>query len=156
MPDTMNFHGAVPIFCVESLRASIDYYVNVLGFTVDWEYTNTIASVSRERCCIFLCQQEQGHPGTWAWVGVGDAQALFEEYQRKGAKVRNPPTNYEWAYEMQVEDLDGNVLRLGSEPKEDQPFGPWRDMRGHLWMPNRNGGGWTRVESTAGEPGATG
>ena len=142
----MKFGGAAPIFRVENLRASIDYYVNVLGFTVDWEYSDTFASVSRDRCCIFLCERGQGNPGTWAWIGVGDAGALFEEYRRKGAKVRHPPTNYSWAYEMQIEDLDGNVLRLGSEPKEDQPFGTWRDMRGDLWMPKPGGDGWTRIE----------
>jgi uncharacterized glyoxalase superfamily protein PhnB len=147
----MKFGGAAPIFRVENLRASIDYYVTVLGFTVDWEYSGNIASVSRDRCCIFLCEREQGNPGTWAWIGVGDAEALFEEYRRKGAKVRHPPTNYSWAYEMQIEDLDGNVLRLGSEPKEDQPFGAWRDMRGDLWMPQSRGDGWTRIERDPGE-----
>ena len=50
------------------------------------------------------------------------------------------PTNYHWAYEMQVEDLDGNVLRFGSDPKPDQPVGEWLDMRGERW-----------VRSTAGE-----
>jgi hypothetical protein len=34
---------------------------------------------------------------------------------------------------MQVEDADGNVLRLGSEPKKDEPFGPWLDMDGRTW-----------------------
>ncbi|HLH09140.1 MAG TPA: hypothetical protein VKW78_18020 [Terriglobales bacterium] len=52
------------------------------------------------------------------WVGVEDAGALFEEYRASEAKIRHPPTNYDWAYEMQVEDLDGNVLRMGSEPKD--------------------------------------
>jgi hypothetical protein len=28
-----------------------------------------------------------------------------------------PPTNFPWALEMQVKDPDGNVLRIGSEPK---------------------------------------
>jgi hypothetical protein len=68
MAETMTFHGATPIFCVEDLR---------------------------------------------------DAQALFEEYRRKGAKVRHPPTNYSWAYETQI-DLDGNVLRT----LVDSPGGP--------------------------------
>ncbi len=36
---------------------------------------------------------------------------------RRGVGIRLPPTNYSWALEMQVEDPDGNVLRLGSEPK---------------------------------------
>jgi catechol 2,3-dioxygenase-like lactoylglutathione lyase family enzyme len=42
-----NFGGAAPIFRVANLDASIDYYVNVLGFTIDWEYKRLIASVAR-------------------------------------------------------------------------------------------------------------
>jgi hypothetical protein len=34
---------------------------------------------------------------------------------------------------MQVEDLDGNILRLGSEPHEGEPFGEWLDMHGFRW-----------------------
>ena len=131
-----NFHAAAPIFRVASLAASLEYYVTVLGFTIDWEYQHNIASVSRGDCSIFLSEPDQGNPGSWAWVGVGDAGALFEEYRAKGARIRNPPTNYPWAYEMQVEDLDGNVLRLGSDQRKDVPLGPWRDMHGTLWEPS--------------------
>jgi catechol 2,3-dioxygenase-like lactoylglutathione lyase family enzyme len=139
------FGSAAPIFRVANLRASIDYYVQALGFKLDWEFS-IFASISRDRCCIFLSEGDQGNPGVWTWIGVPDAQALFEEYRGKGAKIRNPPTNFKWAYEMQVEDLDGNVLRLGSDPKAGQPFGPWRDMHGDLWVTNPEGG-WTRVEN---------
>jgi hypothetical protein len=47
---------------------------------------------------------------------------------------------------MQIEDLDGNVLRIGSESKPDMPLGPWRDMHGNLWERTPEGG-WARVES---------
>ena len=36
-----------------------------------------------------------------------------------GAKIRNPPHNFEWAV-YEVEGLDGNVLRIGSDPQKDQ------------------------------------
>jgi hypothetical protein len=71
---------------------------------------------------------------------VGDAEALFEEYKSRGAKVRNPPGNFPWAYEMQIEDLDGNVLRMGSEPKPGVAAGKWRDMHGDLWERTPEGG----------------
>ncbi len=142
---TTAFEGVTPIFRVRSLSASIDHYVGVLGFKVDWQQPGIIASVSRGRCHIMLCEGDQGNPGTWVWVGVEDIEPLFEEYTSKGAKIRHPPTNYEWAYEMQIEDLDGNVLRLGSDPKADQPFGEWRDMRGDTWVKSP-AGGWTRIE----------
>ena len=139
------FGGVNPIFRVRSLPASIDYYVSVLGFKVDWHAPGIMASVSRGRCGIMLCEGDQGNFGTWVWIGAGDIEPLFEEYKSKGAKIRHAPTNYEWAYEMQVEDPDGNVLRIGSEPKAGQPFGEWLDMRGDAWTPSP-GGGWTRVE----------
>ncbi|HEY5568870.1 MAG TPA: VOC family protein [Gammaproteobacteria bacterium] len=125
------FEGSQPILRVSDLEASVGYYVNVLGFKVDFH--EIIASVSRGRCGLFLVQGDQGHPGTWVWIGVSDVELVHAEYLRSGAKIRQPPTNFRWAYEMQVEDLDGNVLRLGSEPRPHQPFGPWRDMHGALW-----------------------
>jgi len=128
----MNFHPAAPILRVADVNASVNYFVDILGFEVDWR-AGTIVSVSRDRCCIFLCEGDQGNPGAWVWIGVADADALHDELRSKGAKIRNPPSNFWWALEMQVEDLDGNVLRLGSESIQDRPFGPWKDMHGRLW-----------------------
>ncbi len=139
------FEGVTPILRVEHLSESIDYYVNVLGFKIDFHEPGIIASVSRDRCSIFLIEGDQGNPGAWVWVGVSDADSLFAEYQSKGATIRHPPTNYPWAYEMQVEDTDGNVLRMGSKPKSGQPFGEWLDMRGTSWSMSSNGG-WGRAE----------
>ena len=138
----MGGHGwgcAAPIFRVANLRASLDYYVQVLGFAIDWNYAGIIASVSRDRCCVFLSEGDQGNPGAWTWIGVPDAAALHDEFRARGATIRHPPTNYPWAYEMQVADLDGNVLRLGSEPLADHPPGPWLDMYGRSWPPEPPG-----------------
>jgi len=109
----------IPILRVNSGAASIRFYVDVLGFKVNWggEPESTFASVSRDGRSIMLSQGEQGHPGTWLWIGVEDIDPLFTEYRAKGVKVREQPTNYPWAYEMKIEDPDGHVLRFGSEPK---------------------------------------
>lgn len=87
----------------------------------------------------------RGKPGTWVWIGAEDIEPLFEEYRAKGAKVRHPPTNYSWAYEMQIEDPDGHVLRFGSEPKPELPIGEWLDMRGDRWVMSAPGE-WKRVK----------
>jgi catechol 2,3-dioxygenase-like lactoylglutathione lyase family enzyme len=128
----VGFEGVCPILRVRSVEASVEYYVQRLGFKIDWQ-TPGFVSVSRGRSHIFLSEGDQGNPGTWVWIGVEDADALFEEYRANGARVRHAPTNYRWAYEMQVEDLDGNVLRLGSEPKDNEPIGEWLDMQGRRW-----------------------
>ena len=134
----VGFESVSPILRVHDVNASIDYYVQKLGFKVDWRGP-IFASVSRGPCHIFLSQGDQGHFGTWVWIGVQDADALLNEYKSKGAKIRHLPTNYEWAYEMQVEDPDGNVLRMGSDNKKAQPIGEWLDMDGQRWMPASKG-----------------
>jgi catechol 2,3-dioxygenase-like lactoylglutathione lyase family enzyme len=141
--NAVTFEGVNPILRVKNVSASVDYYVHKLGFKIDWQ-TPGFVSVSRGGCHIFLSEGDQGNPGSWVWIGVEDAEALFDEYRAKEVQVRHPPTNYAWAYEMQVEDLDGNVLRLGSDSKSDQPIGEWLDMRGERWALS-SAGEWTRV-----------
>lgn len=138
------FGSAAPILRVASLAASVEYYVTVLGFKIDWE-APVITSLSRDRCCLFLVEGDQGHPGSWAWIGVGDVETLFEELQAKGARIRHPPTNYHWGLEMQVEDLDGNVLRLASDRKKDLPDGEWLDMHRRAWI-QQSDGSWIPVD----------
>ena len=123
------FGGAIPVFRVADVKASREYYVDILGFKVNWEYSYFV-SVSRDRCNIFLSEGDQGNPGSWIWIGVEDCAALSEDLRAKGAKIRHPPTNYPWALEMQVEDLDGNVLRIGSDSIKGEPEGHWLDMYG--------------------------
>jgi catechol 2,3-dioxygenase-like lactoylglutathione lyase family enzyme len=118
-PEAVGVECIIPILRVASLPASIRYYVDVLGFIADWgdEAGSEMASVSRNGHSIMLGHNQQGQPGTWVWIGVGDIAPLFEEYRARGARFRQHPVNRPWAYEMQVEDPDGHVLRFGSEPR---------------------------------------
>ena len=141
-----NFGPATPVLRVADLVASLAYYIDVLGFTRDWQASESFASVSRDRCCIFLCQGGQGHRGSWTWIGVSDAGALHDELARRGARIRQAPTNFPWAREIQVEDVDGNVLRFGSDSLKDQPFGPWLDMHGVSW--NYEAGSWSLAKES--------
>jgi len=143
----MNHDGwsnATPIFRVRDLRASVDHYVRVLGFAIDWN-AGGLASVSRGRCSIFLCEGDQSCPRAWAWIGCDDVVTLHEELAGRGATIRHPPTHHPWAYEMQVSDPDGNVLRLGSDANEDEPEGEWLDASGRRWRKSSDGT-WTVVE----------
>jgi catechol 2,3-dioxygenase-like lactoylglutathione lyase family enzyme len=127
-----SFGSPAPIVRVASLSASLAYYTEVLGFRHDWGESGLV-SVSRGDCTIFLTEWDQGCRGTWVWIGVEDAGTLHEELVARGARIRFPPTNYDWAFEMQVEDLDGNVLRIGSHPKDGVPYGEFLDAAGVRW-----------------------
>ncbi|MEP6990939.1 MAG: VOC family protein [bacterium] len=121
-PPKSRFAHAEPILSVRNLEASVRYYVEVLGFAnASWAMPEFTA-VSRDGAMLYLCQGAQGHPGTWAWIGVDDVEQLHLEYRASGARLRCAPRNYPWAYELQVEDLDEHVLRFTSEPRRDEPF----------------------------------
>ena len=114
-----DFECANPILSVADMARSVRYYVDVLGFTnADWG-SEDFTCVTRGNAAIYLSQGDQGHPGTWVWVGVGDVDALYQEYKSKGAIIGHPPENFPWACEMKIADPDGHVLRFGSEPKQE-------------------------------------
>ena len=108
----------IPILSVRRLHESLRYYRDILGFEPEWgsEEGSAMASVARDGKSIMLCEGAQGQPGTWVWIGVEDIRPLYRELTRRGAKIRQEPVNQPWAYEMQIEDPDGHVLRFGSEP----------------------------------------
>ncbi len=120
----------IPILRVARLEASVAYYVDRLGFRVDWQEPGVMTSVSRDGQAIMLCEGAQGHAGTWVWIGVHDAAALHVELAAKGAVISMAPANFPWALEMHVTDPDGHVLRFGSEPLADRPHVDWKSAAG--------------------------
>lgn len=107
-----------PILCVSDLDRALVYYTEVLGFSAAPWNTGDFTSVSLAGHGIYLAQNTQGRPGSWIWIGVGDVRVIHELYAARNAIIRMPPTNFPWALELQIEDIDGNVLRFGSDPDD--------------------------------------
>lgn len=122
------FESAVPILNVRNVTASIAYYVDVLGFEKEWDWGTppSFASVLRDDVNIFLCQDAQGAKGMWISIFIQDVDALYEDYRKRGAIIRQEPTTFPWGVrEMNVEDPDGHRLRIGSDapgPSDGAPL----------------------------------
>jgi predicted lactoylglutathione lyase len=113
-----------PILLVKDIEASLSYYVKALGFeAADWVTESaTFALVLRDGFGIYLAHEPEAHSKSYVWIGVEDVEVLYEEFKANGANIQKEPVNYSWAYEMRVEDPDGHVLRIGSEPREELPY----------------------------------
>ena len=113
-----HFACVTPILNVNSCAASIDYYLDALGFIKKWDWGSppVFACVARDGVEIFLCQGAQGQRGSWMSIFVDDVDALHQEYLERRAIIRLPPTNLPWgSREINVADLDGHRIRFGSD-----------------------------------------
>ena len=110
-----------PSLDVQDLPASIRYYVEVLGFELSVE-TPTLGIVECDGHQLHIRKGGRDSTVARVWIGVEDIAVLYEQYRARKVKIQQEPTNYSWAYQMVVEDLDGNLLVIGSGPLEGVPF----------------------------------
>ena len=80
--------AVVPILRVANLETSVAYYIAQLGFALNWR-SDQMASVSRDRTSVMLCEGDQGHAGTWLWIATSDVDALYAELEACGAHLRH-------------------------------------------------------------------
>lgn len=122
-PSNFRIENIAPVLYVKDMALTLSFYVDILGFkSADWGDDN-FTSINRDNTALYLCKGGQGAPGTWVWIGFdGDIFSLYQSLLSKGVTIKLPPTNFSWAYEMQVEDPNGHVLRFGTDPSEKEPF----------------------------------
>ena len=124
MPDvSRHVECTIPILPVRNLWRSIAFYTETLGFQLDWGGAagDAVCSVSRDGCSIMLMVQQSIEIPSWVWIGLAD-DSLFQLYRSNGVRVLQEPRNCSWAYEAKFEDIDGNILWMGTEPRTDMPF----------------------------------
>jgi len=71
-------------------------------------------------------------------VWIGSRIRRSEEYRSAGDQNRHPAYELTHGFGNDVDDLDGNILRLGSDPKPDETFGgmAWTCMAIAGWGAN--------------------
>ena len=125
------FVHSTPIFCVKNGARALEFYVDVLGFEISWQWSDdegfdggapTFACVRRGDVAIFLGEERQGNPGAWVMVNVptaADVDRVCAEVRARGAEILEEPDDCSWGMrEVWIKDLDGNVLRIGAPSPE--------------------------------------
>ena len=114
-----------PQFLIDDLDRALAYYRDALGFTVDFQYDDFYAGVSRDGFGIHLKHAEKTvadranrkeNEHLDAYVEVSGVRGLFDEFQSRGATVVKPLGERPWkCIDFYVEDPDGYILCF-SEP----------------------------------------
>jgi catechol 2,3-dioxygenase-like lactoylglutathione lyase family enzyme len=109
----------MPTLRMTDYARSKQFYVDALGFQVDWEHRfepgfPVFAQVSRDGMAFFLTE----HTGDCSVGGlvhlyVPDVDQWFDEFQRKGVRVQEPPNEgLPGLRSMTLLDPDGNKLHI--------------------------------------------
>ncbi len=111
------FEKIMPEFPLADVAAGVEYYRDVLGFSVNYQMEG-FAVIDRDRARILLIAKTAQHKGIAScYVYVADADALHAEMTARGANVEGDPVSRPWGLrEFRVFDPEGNILTLG------QPF----------------------------------
>lgn len=111
-------HAPVPIFRIFDEAKARQFYVDYLGFTIDWEHrfepgTPLYLQVSLGGCVLHLSEHHgDACPGSTIRVRVDDLEAYHQSLTAKQYKYYRPGLqDQEWgAREMSVQDGFGNKL----------------------------------------------
>ncbi len=109
----------VPALRITDYARSKAFYVDGLGFHIDWEHRfephfPVFMQVTRDGLTIYLSE----HAGDCQVGGlvhfyVPDVDGWYAEFLARGVPIQQPPTDEPWGLrDMNIADPDGNQLRI--------------------------------------------
>jgi uncharacterized glyoxalase superfamily protein PhnB len=117
-----HFPQAVPEIPVRNVDQAAEYYVKVLGFSVDWGSDDGgIGGISQGDCRMFLTNAAfRAAYGPTSpvvvWLNLDSktgVDGLFERWKKTGANIVEAVEDKPWNLrEFRVADPDGNQLRV--------------------------------------------
>jgi hypothetical protein len=114
----MTFPAPVPEIPAANVDEATAYYVNTLGFTLDWgDDQGGIAGISRGHCRNRSFRESYGNLGpVLFWLNLdskAEVDELFEQWKGARARIVSEPEDKPWKLrEFMAADLDGNLIRV--------------------------------------------
>jgi uncharacterized glyoxalase superfamily protein PhnB len=125
----MTFPAGVPEIPAADVDRAAAYYVDVLGFTLDWgDDKGGIAGVSRGDCRLFITnptmRESHGNAAPILfWLNLeskAEVDELFDEWKARRAKILSEPEDKPWMLrEFIVADVDGSLIRVFYDFRRD-------------------------------------
>lgn len=108
----------IPVFPVKNTEDAKKFYLEKLGFGLDWD-AGSICSVSRDGHCLMLTQQGEVASPAMAWIGL-ETDSLMKLAMEAELEIHQEARNDDFAYHMKIKDADGNILWLGTGKQDSE------------------------------------
>lgn len=112
----------IPQLRITNASRSMEFYVDELGFSVDWEHRfgpgyPLFARLTRQGQTLFLTEHSGDcQVGGAVYFVVSDATQCWAEFEQRGVVATNALAPTPWGtVEFLVTDPDGNRLRFASD-----------------------------------------
>jgi catechol 2,3-dioxygenase-like lactoylglutathione lyase family enzyme len=127
----MKFKDSVPVISTSDVRATVDYYVRVLGFEEHFVFGEppVYAGVQRDGVLLYVTHDARMasvlksgdlHPDIFLWVQ--DIDGMFQEHRRRGANIIEEVSDRPWdARQYVIEDPNGYRLKIAEPIDEVRP-----------------------------------
>ena len=103
-----------PQLPVSDVRAAQDYYRDVLGFQIAWIWLDDYGAVYNGDVQIYFTKVDGPRPSMCCCADVEDADAVYETYRARGAKIVSEIETKPWGMrEFTIEDPNGHLFRVG-------------------------------------------
>ena len=115
------FECCIPILTVNNLEQSRDFYVNVLGFNLSFEWGNPITYLGLERGNVSLHligkDISRQKPGTGKIsIITNEVDNYYKSCKQQGAEMVVEPADQEYGLrDFGVKDPDGNIINFGCD-----------------------------------------
>ena len=110
---------AIPVIRIFDLEKAQQFYLDYLGFSVDWEHRHeedfpTYMQISRSGCVLHLSEHHgDATPGSTCFVPITGAMALHQELgDRRYRNIKPSLEAMPWGLQITVTDPFGNRLRF--------------------------------------------
>jgi uncharacterized glyoxalase superfamily protein PhnB len=118
----MNVGSVIPVLRIFDEDKAREFYVDFLGFTIDWEHrfeagTPLYMQISKTACVMHLSEHfGDGTPGAAVRINVDDVDAFQHELMEKKYKYARPGVQDQpWGMrEMTIKDPFGNRLTFAT------------------------------------------
>jgi uncharacterized glyoxalase superfamily protein PhnB len=118
----MNFGKTTPILRIFDEAKARDFYVDFLGFKIDWEHRFEAGfplylQISKDDCVLHLSEHHGDcNPGAAMRIETKELQAFHEQLMAKGYKYAKPHIEeMPWgSHDMSIKDPFGNRLTFTS------------------------------------------
>jgi catechol 2,3-dioxygenase-like lactoylglutathione lyase family enzyme len=113
----MNFGRTTPVLRIFDEAKAKEFYVDFLGFKVDWEHRfepelPLYMQVSKDRCVLHLSEHHgDASPGAALRIETADLEAFQQQLAAKRYKYARPGIEeMPWGKDMSIHDPFGNRL----------------------------------------------